>query len=157
MDSGIGVAVTLSTLQQLLTNIDPAPEAVAAMPGTGQMASRDDHKHARLSSATVSTLNASSEATVSFSRTFAAVPCVQCMLVEAADNQPVVFKVKQWVQDAQSNYIGCIVRGYRSSILPSLSGVLLIGPLISALANFNVFGGSASGAQFCCLAIQPSN
>lgn len=157
MDAGIGVAITQEQLQQILTNIAPSSEAVAAGPGTGNMASRDDHKHPRLSSATVSTLNASSEATLSFSRAFTTVPCVQCLLIEAADNQPVVFKVKSWVQDAQNNYTGCVIRGYRSSILPSLSGILLIGPLISSLANYNVFGGSASGAQFCCLAIQPSN
>jgi hypothetical protein len=121
------------------------------------MASRDDHKHPRLSSATVQTLDANGEAVVAFTRSFAALPAVTCLLYESSDAQPVVFKVKAWTRDAQNNYTGCTIKGVRSSILPSLSGVTLLTGLIAALANFNVFGGSAAGAQFCCLAIQPSN
>lgn len=148
--------VNMAALQALLSNTAPTPEATAPAAGSGGMASRDDHKHPRLSSASVSMLNASGEAAMTFSRSFTAMPAVMCLLIEAADSQPVVFKVKTWTQDAQNNYTGCTIKGSRSSILPALSGILLIGPLISSLANFNVFGGSAAGAQFCCVAIQPS-
>lgn len=148
---------TMVQLQALLSNTPPPGEAVAPAPGSGSMASRDDHKHPRLSSATVQTLNASGEAVIVFTRSFTAMPAVQCLLYELADNQPVVFKVKTWTQDAQGNYIGCTIKGVRSSILPALSGITLLTGLITALANFNVFGGSAAGAQFCCLAIQPSS
>lgn len=156
MDSGFSTPVSMATLQALLSNDPPPSETVSPLAGAGGMASREDHRHPRLSSATIQTLNASSEATITFSRTFSTMPAVVCLLYEASDSQPVVFKVKSWTQDAQGNYTGCVIRGFRSSILPSLSGILLIGPLISALASFNVFGGSAAGAQFCCLAIQPS-
>lgn len=157
MDSGFATSVTQEQLRNILTNTAPVAEGVSPQPGMGTMASRDDHMHPRLSSATVGTLDSNARATVTFTRAFTNTPCVQCLLVENADAQPVVFKVESWVKDANGNFTGCVLRGYRSSVLPALSGVLLIGPVISALANYNVFGGSAANAQFCCLAIQPSN
>lgn len=156
MDSGFATSVTIEQLRQILTNQAPPQEGVTAVAGAGNAASRDDHIHPRLSSATVSALDANAKATVMFTRTFATTPCVQCLLVEQADGQPVIFKVESWVMSG-SNFAGCVLKGYRSSVLPALSGILLIGPLISTLANYNVFGGSAANAQFCCLAIQPSN
>lgn len=155
-DSGFATSVTLEQLRALLTNQPPPQEGVAAAAGAGNAASRDDHIHPRLSSATIATLGGAGEVTLAFSRVFTAMPVLACLPIEAADNQPVLFKVKTWTQDAQNNYTGCTIKGYRSSILPALSGIILIGPLISALANYNVFGGSAAGVQFCCLAIQPS-
>jgi hypothetical protein len=155
MDSGFATMVTQEQLRQILTNNAPVAEGVAPVSGTGTMASRDDHMHPRLSSATVSSLDANAKATVTFTRSFTSTPCVQCLLVEAADGQPVIFKVESWVMTGPL-FTGCVLKGYRSSVLPALSGILLIGPLISTLANYNVFGGSAANAQFCCLAIQPS-
>lgn len=155
--SSASSAPSMAQLQALLSNATPPGEAVTPVPGSGGMASRDDHKHPRLSSATVQSLNASGEAVITFTRTFSSMPVVICLLYETADNQPVVFKVKSWTQDAQNNYTGCTIKGSRASLLPALSGITLLAGLITALANFNVFGGSAAGAQFCCLAIQPSN
>jgi hypothetical protein len=157
MDSGFGGAPTMAQLQTLLSNGAPPPEANVPAAGTGGMAARDDHKHPRLSSATVQSLDANGEAAITFTRAFAAMPAVICLLYEASDAQPVVFKVKAWTKDAQGNYTGCTIKGYRSSILPALSGIALLTGLITALANYNVFGGSAAGAQFCCLAVQPSS
>jgi len=156
MDVGFGGAPTMAQLQALLTNTAPVPEAVAPAVGAGQRAARDDHKHERLTSATVQVLDTQGVATVTFTRTFASLPAVTCLLYEASDAQPVVFKVKGWIKDASGNYTGCIVQGYRASILPALSGIALLTGLITALANYNVFGGSAAGAQFCCIALQPS-
>lgn len=155
-DSGFATMVTMEQLQAILANVSPAPEKVTPAAGEGQRASRDDHVHPRLSSATIGTIGANGEVTLSFSRTFAAMPVLACLPIEMADNQPVLFKVKSWVQDGNGVYTGCVIKAYRSSILPALSGILLVGPLISALASYNVFGGSAAGVQFCCLAIQPS-
>lgn len=149
--------VSMAQLQALLSNSAPPAETVAPAAGMGGMASRDDHKHPRLSSATIAALNASGEATVTFTRLFAAMPIVICTLYEAADNQPVVFKVKSWTQDGNGNYTGCTVKGARSATLPAMAGLTLLTGVITALGNFNVFGGSAAGAQFCCLALQPSN
>ena len=156
MDSGFATNVTDEQLRRLLTNSPPVREGVTPDVGVGQTASRDDHIHPRLSSATVAQLDGNARATVTFTRSFTTTPCVQCLLVEGADSQPVVFKVESWVMTG-ALFTGCVLRGYRSSVLPALSGILLVGPLISALANYNVFGGSAANAQFCCLAIQPSN
>lgn len=139
-----------------LSNQDPAAEKVTPAPGSGDQGARADHVHPRLTSATVQNLNASGEVQVMFTRSFAGIPAVTCLLYEATTAQPVVFKVKDWVRDGDA-YTGCIIQGVRASVLPALSGILLLGPLITALANFNVFGGSAAGAQFCCIALQPSN
>lgn len=152
-----GSAPTMAQLQTLLTNDAPPPEATNPAAGTGGMAARDDHKHPRLTSATVQVLDGTGAATVLFTRAFAALPAVTCLLYEATSAQPVVFKVKGWVQDANGNYTGCQVQGYRASVLPALSGIGLLTGLVTALANYNVFGGSAAGAQFCCIALQPSN
>lgn len=151
-----GSAPTMAQLQAILTNTVPAPEAVTPEAGAGSRAARDDHQHPRLTSATVQVLDANGVATVAFTRVFAALPAVTCLLYEATNGQPVVFKVKGWVQDANGNYTGCVVQGVRASLLPTLSGIVLLTGLLTALSNLNVFGGSAAGAQFCCIALQPS-
>lgn len=148
--------VTPLQMQDFLGNNTPSSEIVAGAAGTAPLASRDDHKHPRVSSATVQVLDAAGVATVNFTRPFAALPAVTCLLYEASAGQPVVFKVRNWVQDGNGNYTGCVVQGYRASILPALSGIVLLTGLLTALANYNVFGGSAAGAQFCCIALQPS-
>lgn len=156
MDSGFSSSPA-AVAQALLGDQTPSSEGVAAAPGVASLASRVDHKHERLTSATVQTLNAQGEVAIAFTRLFAAKPTVTCTLYEAADNQPVIFKVKTWTQDGGGNYTGCTIKGYRSSILPSLSGVTLLTGLITALTNFNVFGASAAGAEFSCIALQVSS
>ncbi len=140
----------LPQLQALLSNNEPPSETVAPAPGAGGLAARDDHKHPRLSSATVNVLGANGEVAIMFTREFSAMPAVTCLLVENADNQPVVFKVKSWTMNDQ-NYAGCVIKGYRMQTLPSVL------TLLTQLLSFNVVGGVAVGAQFCCLAIQPSS
>lgn len=140
-----------------LSDTTPAPEKTAPTAGQADQGARADHSHPRLTSATIQALDTNGLAAITFTRLFNAMPAVTCLLYEASDAQPVVFKVKSWAQDGNGAYTGCTIQGYRSSILPALSGILLVGPLISALGNYNVFGGSASGAQFCCIALQPSN
>lgn len=140
-----------------LSDSNPAPESTAPIPGNADQGARANHQHPRLTSATLANLGNDGMVSIAFTRVFTAMPAVACLLYEAADGQPVVFKVKTWTRDADGNYIGCVIQGYRSSILPALSGILLLGNLIGALANYNVFGGSAAGAQFCCIALQPSN
>lgn len=139
-----------------LSNDLPAPEKTDPVSGSADQGARSDHVHPRPSSATIQSLGTDGVAQVMFTRSFSGLPAVTCLLYEASAGQPVVFKVRDWVQDANGAYVGCNIQGCRSSILPSLSGILLIGPLLTALGNFNVFGGSAAGAQFCCIALQPS-
>jgi len=156
MDFSFGGVPTMAQLAAILGNDAPPPEAVAAKSGAAVLAAREDHQHPRLSSCTVQALNAQGESTITFTRVFAGLPAVTCLLYEANAGQPVVFKVKGWVQDANGNYTGCTVQGVRASLLPSLSGIGLLTGLITALSNLNVFGGSAANAQFCCIALQPS-
>lgn len=155
MDSGFSLPLA-QQLGAFFGNDAPRAEAVNPTPGEAPLVAREDHRHPRLTSATVQTLGQNGEATVDFTRTFAALPAVTCLLYETTPGQPVVFKVKGWVQDASGAYTGCVVQGVRASVLPALSGIALLTGLVTALANYNVFGGSAAGAQFCCIALQPS-
>jgi hypothetical protein len=143
-----GIVSSLVGAAPLSDNM-PITESSGA-PGGAGTASRGDHTHPRLSSATSGTLNASGEATITFTRSFAVMPCIDFTYIESADNPPIVFKVKIWVQDGGSNYIGCIAKGYRGQVIPQNLVSLLVG------AVFNVFGGSATGIPFTCIALQPS-
>lgn len=134
-----------------LADTFPQPEAGSAQVGIMPTASRADHEHPRLSSANSGALNASGEATITFTRTFATMPSMVFTYIEAADGQPVVMKVKFWVQDGSNNYTGCVVKGYRSQTIPTNLVTLLLGGV------FNLFNGSASGVSFTCIALQTSS
>lgn len=138
-----------------LAAVIPPSEGVAGSAGTMSTAARGDHAHARLTSATTNTLDSNGSATITFTRSFTVPPAVTCLLVEAGAAQPVIFKVSSWIMTG-ALYTGCVIGGQRASILPSLSGIALLSGIITALSNFNVFGGSAAGAVFSCIAIQPS-
>lgn len=147
------VAPTIPTAEQLqtiLSNNPPPTEAVTPAAGAGTKAARDDHKHPRLSSAVVTTLGPQGEVDVVFTRSFSVMPAVNCLLIETPDNQPVVFKVKSWARSGP-DYIGCTIKGYRMQTLPPVL------TLLTQLLSFNIAGGQAAGAQFCCVAIQPSS
>lgn len=153
---GVTADQVQSQIMGFLSDQMPMSEAVAGMPGNAGLASRANHAHARLTSATVQSLNSSGEATITFTRTFPSKPAMACLLHETADAQPVSFKVKSFTQDDKGNYVGCTVKGYRSALLPTLSGIALLTGLVNALASFNVFSGNASGAEFSCIALQVS-
>lgn len=140
----------LTNPQTPLSSTAPNPEATSATAGAGQAASRDDHMHPRLTSATNGTLNASNEATIVFTRSFSAMPSIDFTYIESADNPPVMFKVKQWTQDGNGNYTGCVCKGYRGQVIPQNLATLLLS------AVFNPFSGSATGVQFTCIALQQS-
>lgn len=133
-----------------LTDQVPAAEATTAIPGSMDAASRGDHKHPRLTSATTHVLDGAAEAMILFTRMFDALPCMDFTYVEASDNPPVVFKVKSWNVDGNGKYIGCTAKGYRGQVIPQNLATLLLGTV------FNVFGGSAVGVSFTCIALQQS-
>lgn len=132
-----------------LADMLPLSEAGTARSGSEGLATRADHQHPRLTSATTGVLNASGEATVVFTRTFPTKPSVSILYSETADGQPVVFKVKSWVQTG-SDYTGCVIKGYRSTTVPQNLATLLLG------AVFNLFAGSASGVEYSLIAVQAS-
>ncbi len=138
-----------------LSDLTPKSEAGTPTPGTAPMASREDHQHPRLTSATTGTLNASGEATVLFTRTFAVKPSVTLLYAEAADGQPIILKVKSWLNPqgaawVSGDYGGCIIKGYRSQAVPQNLATLLLG------AVFNIFAGSAAGVEYSAIAVQTS-
>lgn len=134
----------------------PVPEANAPAVGTGVQFARPDHVHPRLTSVTPATLGAANEATVMFTQAFDVEPAVLFTYRELTDNPPVTFKVKSFVMDANGKFAGAVIKGYRATIMPALSGILLIGPLVGALSNFNIFGGSAVGLAVIVTAIKQS-
>lgn len=134
----------------ILSNNAPMVESQQPAAGAADKASRGDHQHPRLTSATVHTLNGSGEAPITFTRSFDVFPCMDFTYVEAADNPPVIFKVKSWTLDGSNKIIGCVAKGYRGQVVPQNLATLLLG------AVFNVFGGSASGVQFTAIALQQS-
>lgn len=133
-----------------LSNNPGLTEAGSGQAGTMPMASRGDHTHPRLSATANGTLNASGEATITFTRSFANKPSVIITYVEAADNQPLVFKVKTWTQSG-ATYTGCVIKAYRSQTIPTNLATLLLGGV------FNLFSGSASGVEYNLIAIAPSS
>lgn len=141
---------TAPDLSGWFSNTPPSSEATTAVAGGVDQASRTDHQHPRLTSTATGTLGSNGEATITFTRTFATKPVVSILLVESADNQPIIFKVKSWSQDAQNRYTGCVIKGYRLNTLPATI------TLLSALVSFSISAGTAVGAEYSLIALQPS-
>jgi hypothetical protein len=123
------------------------PESGVPAPGNADQASAADHRHQRITSAVAGVLGAGNEATVTFAFPFTSEPHCEFTYRELADNPPIEFKVKSWVTDANGAVTGCVVKAYRGQLLPATL------TLLTALVNFNVFGGSAVGIPFTCFTI----
>lgn len=146
-----------------LSNAIPMGEATAATAGASEAASRGDHQHPRLTSSTRVQLDASGNATVTYTRSFAAKPAIVLTAINPSGAQ-VVLEV---ISDTMTGgvYTGCVIKGSRARPLPTLnavSGLLTavitgVNDLVTALTGFNIFGGSAAGVEVSVVAIQPSN
>lgn len=144
----------------------PLSEATGAATGTTLLVPRADHQHPRLTSATSGTTAGDGRATVNFTRTFSAQPIVMTQAVEAIDNGPVTFKVESFLDDTGAAwtsgkpYGGAIIYGYRHRALPTLNlgGIVLIGPLITALGILSAYSPfiAAGNVGFACIAVQAS-
>lgn len=133
-----------------LGSTPPVPEANSPNPGAMPSAAREDHVHQRLTSVTWHVLNSSAEATVTFTQAFVGKPGIAYTMEESGDNQPVYFKVKNWITDGGGAYIGAVIKGYRAQVLPqNLVTVLLA-------QTFNPWGGSAVGVIFSVIAVKQS-
>lgn len=139
----------------LLSDSPPMGEAGVAAAGTANQAPRYDHRHPRLSSSTNATTNASGEQTVVFTRTFDTMPSVIITAIENSTTPAPSFKVKAFQTNAGGKYTGCTIYGSRERALPSLSGILLVGPLITALAGY-LPSEPAANTQFTIVALQAS-
>lgn len=140
--------------QTLLVSTSPQPEVTGGSAGAMEAASRGDHQHPRLTSSTRVVLDANGMVTVVYTRSFVAKPAITVTAINPS-GRAVMLEI---VNDVVTNglYTGCVLKGYRSQLLPSLSGILLIGPLLTALGNFDVVGGSAAGVEVNVIAIQAS-
>ncbi|RZA08841.1 MAG: hypothetical protein EOP02_36235 [Proteobacteria bacterium] len=150
--------------------VTPSAEALGGNPGTDPAKyAQEGHQHPRLTSTTYATLDGSGQATVAFSRSFANKPGLNLTETDAAVGaQPLVIRGVSWVQDATSRYTGVVIQGQRAQMLPTinplsgtialLSGVITgVNGLVSALTNYNVFGGSAVGATVSVIAVARSD
>lgn len=146
MDAGFGAP---------LANTAPLSESGTAVAGGGGAASRQDHVHPRLTSATRVTLAGDGTATVTYTRSFPSKPAVNLTAINPSGRQ-VVLEVTGDIQTG-GLYTGCTIKGSRAQLLPALTSIVLIGPLITALQNFDVLGGSASGVEVSVIALMPSN
>lgn len=146
----------------------PKSEMTGGNKGSVTRYALEDHQHPRLTSTTYATLASDGTATLAFSRTFANKPGVVMTEVDAAGKQPLVCSVQSWVQDGDGRYTGCIIRGQRAQMLPTinplagtialLTGVISgVNTLVSALTGYNVFGGGVVGASVSVIAVARSD
>lgn len=140
----------ISKLFPGLSNQAPWSEGVTPSAGSEELASRGNHVHQRLTSATAGTTNAQGEATVTFTRTFANYPCVDPIAIESADNGMIGWKVKSWVI-VGGVYTGAVIKAYRIQPLPSVL------TLLTQLLSFRVDAGNAANIPFTCIALERSD
>lgn len=100
-------------------------------------------------STTTHSIGSAGTASVTFTRSFDAAPAIAFGRIESSDLAGVVeFSIKSWIQDGNGKYTGAVVRARRQQLLPATI------TLLSSLQNFDVFGGSAVGVNFTCMAVQ---
>ena len=148
-----------------------APMAEKTGAAVGQQTGRfalEDHQHPRLTSTTYATLASDGTAIVAFTRTFTNKPGINITETDVTGKQPLVCSVQSWVQDGNGAYTGCVIKGQRAQLLPQmnalsglitlLSGVISgVNTIITALTNYNVFGGAVSGSSVSVIAIAHSD
>ncbi len=147
----------------MLSDALPMEEAASGAAGAQGKASRGDHAHKRLTSTAIVTLDANGQQTTMFSRTFTKEPGMTGLAIEDNANPVPRLKVRRWLRsdgttwvDGQGQAIaGVYLYGDRARALPALSGILLVGPLITALAGFLPYE-PAAGAKFTLIALESS-
>lgn len=158
----------VSAIPQPATTMPMAEKTGAAVGTIDSRYARADHQHPRLTSTTYATLAADGTATVAFTRSFVNKPGVNMTETDVAGKQPLICAVQSWVQDKDGAYTGCIIRGQRAQVLPTinpLSGVLTllsavvtgVNSALAMLTNYNVFGGSVTGASVSVIAVARSD
>lgn len=148
----------------------PASETTGGNVGTDPTQyAQKGHQHPRLTSTTYATLDGSGQATITFSRTFFNKPGLNLTETDAATgSQPLVLRGITWQRDVNGLYTGVTIQGQRAQMLPTinpLSGTLTlvtqvvtgVNALVTALTNYNVFGGNAAGATVSVIAIARSD
>ncbi len=136
----------------------PASESTAGTQGATTQYAMGNHSHPRLSSVTEGALGATGfSGNMMFTRSFAQKPGVVCTADMPGGSQPIVFDVNSWIQDANGNYTGCVIRGWRA-LTPTLTAVSVVGVSVAVGAQtITVFTNvAASGVNFFLIAFQMS-
>lgn len=135
-----------------LSDAMPRAEGTAPACGSAPVAARDDHVHQRLSSSQRVTLDANSQASVTYTRSFAAKPGIVPCPINPSGRSVQVEVVSDTIVGGL--YVGCVIKGYRSQALPALT--LLLTSVVSALSGFDALGASAAGVEVSVVAVQAS-
>jgi len=133
---------------------DTLPKAETKTPtaGTMPMAPRADHQHPRLTSASNHTLGSDGFVDVIFTRTFDQEPAIVCLALGSSDPVPDFTATPVKTGDV---WTGARIYGERKRALPLLTGLVLIGPVVTALAGFKPWE-PAAGARVSVIALQAS-
>lgn len=148
--------------------IVPVNETNAGTPGNDETRfAQQGHSHPRLTSTTTAVLDSNGQATIMFTRTFANQPGVVLTEVNAgASNQPLVLVAQSFIMTGPL-FSGVNIKGYRSQPLPNQNQITVaslltsvisgVNAIASSLTGYNVFGGTAAGAQVSVVAIARSD
>lgn len=142
---GLGFMLALGQSDVELSDSMPPPEATSPTPGSAAKASRDDHRHPRLTSSHGGqVLDGSGTAVITFTRTFDVEPSIVITGKTMAGSMPSLFDYT--LIQANGLYTGVTVKGYKGQAV----NVALLG------INVNAFAGNPAGLPFSLIAIQAS-
>jgi len=146
----------------------PMPEMVGGKAGVDpRVFDAKGHSHPRVVSATYAMIKANGLSDpVMFTQQFNYQPCLVLTAVDPGGTQPPQLVVDSWIKDG-TNFVGCVVKGYRARLLPQnnqLTGIALLTALVTGVNNliatldrYNLFGGSAQGLEVSVVAIKRSD
>ena len=167
-------AAAQAAVAAMLSNDPPKSEAKVATAGAAPKATRDDHQHPRLTSATTATTDANGQATILFTRTFTAMPSIDLCALEDNANPTPGMKVRRflktnntstWSEGDTDPVTGCVVYASRTIALPqmtAITGITLVTTLVPVLNT--LFAGlsgflptaPAGNLKFTIIAVQTS-
>lgn len=152
----------------------PMPETTGGNAGDLMKIQGEGHQHPRLTSTTPQLSGANGQTTITFTRGFSKEPGSTFTVIEANTNPVPDFKVMKWLrkdgadwvstadQTVDANQIwGCVVYGQRARANPvlNLGGIVLIGPLLTALGVLSGYAPYApleTGTKFTAIIIASS-
>lgn len=121
----------------------PPSEIIGGQVGAQVRYAREDHTHPRITRAGTVVTDAGGNWSITWATSLTAIPVVVTIPVDAG-SQPVMCSV------STRTMAGATGKCFRSQLLPSTI------TLLTALVNYNVLGGAASGVSVQILAIPPT-
>jgi hypothetical protein len=158
--SGVAMAAATSTIAGLMSTTAPLPEAMTAAPGSSGRLPDASHTHPSISVRHRVTLDSNGLATVTWAHSFAIRPGIFFCPINPGAGQVTVNVTSETVSNGV--YVGCVIKGFRSRPLPTLSPVsaTLLSDLVTgvnaisaALTGFDANNASAAGVEVNVIAI----